>query len=222
VIRRWRRLAVVGLGVTLVLLAAVDWVTILAFRWTLESGDLARNTLKVLAQIETAMGSITDLETGQRGFVLTGQAAYLEPYEDGLKTLPGEMARLRQLTKDNPPQQQRLDRLDGLVKTKLDELKETIEVRRTRGLDAAVATIGSNTGKHTMDQIRAIVADLEREEHSLLGARLEALRLRFSACCGRWPNACAPSAPRARASSASRSRSTASATPSSRPTPRAP
>jgi PAS domain S-box-containing protein len=171
-IRRSRRLAAIGLGVTLALLAAVDWVTILAFRWTLESGDLSRNTVRVLAQIETVMGSITDLETGQRGFVLTGQPAYLEPYEDGLKRLPGEMGRLRQLTEDNPRQQQRLDGLDGLVKAKLDEIRDTIDIRRSRGLKAAIAAVGGNSGKHAMDQIRAIVAELEGEERSLLASRL--------------------------------------------------
>ena len=69
-------------------------------------------------------------ETGQRGFVITGDEAFLAPYMASLKDLPPVLKEARELTRDNPNQQRRLDEVEPLVARKLAELKHTVELRR--------------------------------------------------------------------------------------------
>ena len=62
------------------------------------------HTNEVLARLETVLSTLKDAETGERGYLLTGEASYLEPYREAVDRLPGQIADLRQLTLDNPPQ----------------------------------------------------------------------------------------------------------------------
>ena len=169
---RPRRVAALGLALALALLLIVALVTLLALRWTLEAGDASRHALEAIAQAETLQSRVTDLETGQRGFVLTDDPAYLGPYREAEKRLPKDFARLRRLTSDNPRQRARLDELVPLLEKKRKELDATLELRRSQGLAAALALIETDVGKRTMDRIRALIWELKREERALLDARL--------------------------------------------------
>ena len=72
------------------------------------------------------LGMRFDAETGQRGYLLSGEEPYLEPYRAALAQLDQILKRLRSLTADNAPQQRRLDALEPLTAKKLDELKAEI------------------------------------------------------------------------------------------------
>ncbi len=112
-----------------------------------------------LAQLGAAL---TDAETGERGYVITGNETYLAPYRSALgevKTIGDE---LRGLAANDPEQQQRLAALAPLISRKLDELKQTIDLRRDQGLDAAAKIVDTNMGKATMDRIRAVVGAADR------------------------------------------------------------
>jgi methyl-accepting chemotaxis protein len=121
------------------------------------------------------LSDVKDAETGQRGFLLTGDEHYLEPYQSGITAVFQKLTDLRDLTKDNPNQQRRLDTLEPLIQAKFDELKDTVDLRRdpTKGFDAALAVVKTDKGKKIMDQIRQVVADMENEEMSLLKVRSE-------------------------------------------------
>src|SRR5262245_31662209 len=101
---RWRldpavTVALVGAG------ALVVWVGLAALgeqRQTLEAGDWARHCVRVLEQIGVVLQRVTDAETGQRGYMLTGDRAYLEPYEQARAALPDALRRLRKMTAHNP------------------------------------------------------------------------------------------------------------------------
>jgi CHASE3 domain sensor protein len=109
------------------------------------------------------MLSLEDAETGQRGYVITGDEAYLEPYRNGREELAGRFARLRTLVGDNASQAESL--LE--IKT-LSELGTTIDTRRSGGFEAARAIIVSDEGRNIMDRIRAEVATMQEREASIV------------------------------------------------------
>jgi signal transduction histidine kinase len=123
--------------------------------------------------IDRTRGTLSDLkdaETGQRGFLLTGDETYLEPYTHALSALAADTSALRTLTRDNPAAQRRLDELAPLLHQKLAELDSTIVLRRG-GLPAALAIVETNRGKETMDAVRSSLGALEADERQLLASR---------------------------------------------------
>jgi CheY-like chemotaxis protein/signal transduction histidine kinase/CHASE3 domain sensor protein len=127
----------------------------------------------VIAALGRVLSSSQDAETGQRGFLLTSNDKYLQPYNAALETVPSEIDELARLTRDNPAQQARISSLRLHVNAKLAELKETIELRRTQGSDAALAVVNSDRGKAEMDAIRVQLEAMTEEEVNLRSRRLE-------------------------------------------------
>jgi methyl-accepting chemotaxis protein len=134
------------------------------------------HTYQVQTELADLVSELKDAETGQRGYLLTGDDSYLAPYQSALPALKSTFEDVRKLTSDNPNQQRRLTALLPLIDAKLAELKQTIDLRRTEGFDAAAKVVLSNVGKTTMDQIRVIVGDADREEGDLLTLRSEEAR----------------------------------------------
>jgi methyl-accepting chemotaxis protein len=117
------------------------------------------------------LSSLTDAETGQRGFLITGREEYLDPYRAGLRSVDQFVQELRTLTADNTNQQARLSTLQPVISDKLAELAQTIDLRRQKGEAAALEIVLSNRGKTYMEEIRRTVGEMDREEASLLAAR---------------------------------------------------
>src|SRR5436190_20680458 len=90
------------------------------------TSDAVAHTYSVKAALQQLLATLIDAETGERGFIITGEASYLEPYERAPGAIPPALARVRTLTADNPGQQADLDRLSSLTQVKLDELAEAI------------------------------------------------------------------------------------------------
>jgi len=137
------------------------------------NSDLVVHTHEVLSGISVLQSQLKDAETGQRGYLLTGLEKYLEPYNAALPVLEDTLNNLQKLTVDNPVQQTRIVSLRSNIKTKLAELDQTIQTRRIKGLDAALAIVLSDRGKLAMDQIRETSAAMEREEDKLRDLRLQ-------------------------------------------------
>ena len=135
------------------------------------------HTEAVLRSADRVIATLVDAETGQRGYLLTGQDTYLEPYTAGIKAHGAVLDTLRALTADNPAQQHRLDTLAAWSTHKRAELLRTIDVYRNAGAAAALAIVDSGQGRATMDSIRGIAGRLQAEETRLLGKR-EALERR--------------------------------------------
>jgi methyl-accepting chemotaxis protein len=165
-----RKLAAIFAGIAVVF-GGVCLVSYRSVGSLAENAGLVEHTYRVLTEIDALDSSLKDAETGQRGYVITGEDSYLAPYLQAIKDLDTEQRTLRDLTADNARQQQRLDALAPLVQSKLAELKETIDLRGTRGFEAALAVVLTNKGKAVMDQIRAVTQAMSSEESSLLGVR---------------------------------------------------
>src|SRR5579862_7933873 len=129
------------------------------------------HTFEVIAELEGLLSRVKDAETGQRGFLLTGVESYLEPYTTAKAALPGEIKAVRTLIGDNGQQQRQLDALDQLTGEKVEELTATIALYRQGNHDAAIAFVRTDRGKTTMDQIRALVSQMERDERTTLATR---------------------------------------------------
>jgi signal transduction histidine kinase/DNA-binding response OmpR family regulator len=105
-----------------------------------------------------------DVETGMRGFIITGKANYLDPYYAAVISLETNLKLLRQLYIDNPKQSKSLDTLERLSRERIAISKENIIIRQTRGIEEAFARVSTEKGKNLMDSIRAINLRLQKEE----------------------------------------------------------
>ena len=129
------------------------------------------HTHEVLSGLASILSSLKDAETGQRGFVITGEERYLEPYDAAIARVHRQVSMMRRLTIDNPSQTQRIDALLPLVDDKFAELLETIDLRRTSGFEAARDVVATDAGKRIMDDIRVLVSEMVAEEVDLLEMR---------------------------------------------------
>jgi methyl-accepting chemotaxis protein len=141
---------------------------------TTELGEARKwvaHTREVLERAQLLATKLVDAETGERGYLLTGDDTYLEPYRAAVGQLDKEVNSLGALTADNPRQQARLLALRPMIATKLGELADAIQLRGEKGLDASLAVVRTNRGKHTMDAIRDALRDFSDDETALLKRR---------------------------------------------------
>src|SRR5262249_21064702 len=129
------------------------------------------HTLSLETGLAQTLSLVTDAETGQRGYVITGFAQYLEPYQAALANLPAQLRKLRQLTEDNVVQQQSVIALEGLVGQKLAELEATVEARRAGDVERARQIVAGGHGQQLMVRIRTVIEQMRDEEGRLLKNR---------------------------------------------------
>jgi signal transduction histidine kinase len=129
------------------------------------------HTYQVLGQLDEVRMGMTDAETGERGYILTGDDSYLTPYQGGVAEVHQSTEQVRKLTSDNAKQQRALDALEPLIVARLGELREPVEVRQQRGLTASIAMVREGGRKGYMNQIRAGIAAMKGEEERLLAQR---------------------------------------------------
>ncbi|MEG3858614.1 sensor histidine kinase [Microcoleus sp. herbarium12] len=159
-----------GIGIALGLLifnAATSYRNTLKL---VENEAWVSHTHRVLTELEATLSTVKDAETGQRGYLLTGEERYLEPYHSAIARVNVQVARLQQLIVDKQ-QQQRAGDLKIAIDSKLAELEETIVLRRQKNLEAAVQIVKSGRGKQIMGGIRQQVAIMTAEENLLLQQR---------------------------------------------------
>ena len=129
------------------------------------------HTHTVLSRLDKLLSVVTDAETAERGYVITGDAGYLEPYRGSLQGSEAIQRQLAELTADNPVQQQRLRVLRGLVGERLAQLETGIELRRTQGFEAAQREILRGLGRRMQEQILDFIDEMMLTEQRLLDER---------------------------------------------------
>jgi methyl-accepting chemotaxis protein len=137
---------------------------------------LVAHTHQVRGEFADLLSEMKDAETGQRGYLLTGEDSYLEPYNEALPAIKTTFDDVKKLTLDNPDQLRRVAAIAPLIDSKLAELKKIIDLRKTQGFDAALKVLLTNQGKTDMDHIRGIVAEADQDAKSLLERRAEEAR----------------------------------------------
>jgi CHASE3 domain sensor protein len=157
-----------GLFVPLIVIFIVAWLSWQATSALQSSLDWISVTYQVLNKIEETLGHLTDAETGQRGFALTGRDSYLEPYNFALTTIDDDLRKLKLLTADSPAQQENIAQLQPLVEKHLRLCGETIASRKAGKLDPGSLIKIEDQEKQTMDRIRAVMQGMRAEQQSLL------------------------------------------------------
>ena len=137
-----------------------------------EDNDKVVHSHEVITTLDELLSATQDAETGQRGYLLTNNERYLEPFNSAIVIVPPKLDRIAELISDNPAQKPRVAALKAHVAAKLGELKETIDVRRSQGVDTALAIVNSDRGKLEMDAIRAQITAMGQEEAELRSGRL--------------------------------------------------
>jgi len=143
--------------------------------WLARESDAASeevaHTLEVNTTIVTYQGALRRAESGQRGYLLTGDPAYLADYEIGARRLWEVYPDLQRLIADNPAQQKKLEAIQPLVQAKMQELGETISMAQAGQRDQAMAMTRSNRGLDTMNAILTQIFSMLNDERSLLEER---------------------------------------------------
>ncbi|WP_320822828.1 methyl-accepting chemotaxis protein [Reinekea sp.] len=145
----------------------------------LSANAWVNHTHEVIGEANLIMAAVVDMETGMRGFLVTGVDAFLEPYKSGEVSFNRKIAQLKTTVSDNPPQVRTLVKVEALFATwKRDAADPGIALRRTTNLTSdpasllkVVAFAQAGKGKASMDGIRGLVADFIANETELIELR---------------------------------------------------
>jgi len=171
-----RRSELVALPVAVLLVLVI---AILSYRaWVVfgSKSDQLAVSQEVTTETNALLSALKDAETGQRGYLLTGRDEYLQPYRQALVDVPAALRRLTAATADRPDQTARIDALRPLIAEKLTELNQTIDLRRSRGLEAALAIVLNDRGNNLMSEMRQICAEIDSVAFSRLAQQSEESR----------------------------------------------
>jgi len=162
----------IGFVIAMLLLLGVGMVIIQS---TLSYQAMSRERTHVrllILEMRDLLADLQNAETGQRGYLLTGDEQYLSPYIAGRDSIPKRLSRIHELA--NPYRSTTLDiqRVSPLITNKLTELAQTIEVRREQGFSAAQRLVEGGSGKKIMDDIRLLLGDQAKEIEHILQLRI--------------------------------------------------
>jgi len=133
--------------------------------------QLVVRTFEIVDTTKDVLIGLDDAETGQRGYLLSGDRRYLDPYQKALSRLTQLRATLKASLSDDADQSARMTKLDMLVDEKLDELKQSIILRDSTGFEAARTLEIARMEQATMDAIRKVIGDITEAEKALLATR---------------------------------------------------
>lgn len=155
--RAFRSLSIL-IVVLIALFCFLDWR---AFQTASKEAD---ETRQILHGARAVLSSLKDAETGQRGYLLTGDKKYLTPYKAALAVLPRQLGEIWTVAVASGRQVQRIARLQALTLEKLEEVKRTVALRDQEGPESALALVLTDQGQITMNNLRNIGDELEKSE----------------------------------------------------------
>ncbi|RYD19077.1 MAG: response regulator [Verrucomicrobiaceae bacterium] len=144
-------------------------------RVNLRDRERVAHTHEVLDTLRDTLACMLDMETGQRGYVIVGDDAYLEPYQNAYGRVESLLNHLTELTSDNPEQQQRITKIREAIVQREHSLEQAVALRKSDGLEAAARYVKDGGGKQHMDLLRGLVRSMVHEEEVLLARRQDKL-----------------------------------------------
>jgi CheY-like chemotaxis protein/CHASE3 domain sensor protein len=156
----------IGLVVAAVVAVLFGVMTLMSSKARVDTVRQLTSTLEVIEQAQTLMSTLQDAETGQRGFLLTGDEDYLAPYTAARARYTPELERLRARAAGDREQVGRVEQMAAIAAAKFAELEETIAMRRAGKAEETLALVRSDRGKVLMDRFRSVATDFEREERA--------------------------------------------------------
>ena len=157
------------LAILLAIAAVACWTT---YRLVETAGTVTR-THEMIENLEALIATLENAETEQRGFILTEDDTFLEPYQKDRSAWEQQVADIKELTLD-PTQKDRLEDLKSLIEQRFEVLKKGIDLRKSemgqKGLEAALPVV-KTSGRQAMEKIRSAVKKIEDEERTILARR---------------------------------------------------
>lgn len=141
-----------------------------------EAARWVQHTYEVYGDLAGVLSLTQDVWGSARGYVITGEKSYLDPFHNAVQLIPERIQHLRRLASDDPAQQRRLDALEPLIASRIGISQTQIDLRDTGGRAAAEQAVSGGEGKRVMDEIRRVIAEMEAAENQLLQRRAEELR----------------------------------------------
>lgn len=157
-----------GLGLSLIILIISSLASYMSIRNLIDSADLVAHSNSVMGNLDNTISTLKDAETGQRGYLLTGNKVFLEPYIGTKEKVNSLYAALKDQTKDNAYQQRKLEELKEILDNRLTIIENTIDVKMKNGTVSESVMLD---GKVYMDKIRLTIKDMQNEEKRLLTVR---------------------------------------------------
>ena len=155
----------IGFGFSLFVLLLSSSASYISIKTQMSNRSKVIKTQRTIDSVNKILIDLQNVETGQRGYLLTGEVKFLEPYYESRTSLPSSLSATRELAKDIPEQSQRIDSIETLVTTRLDLLNELVELRKGGG----AATVEKlEQGKLYMDSCRNIIGRFVFEESNKL------------------------------------------------------
>lgn len=155
-----------GFVVTAVVLAVLGVFSFSSTQRLIDTARLLSHATRVINNAELVVKAIVDIETGQRGFVITGKEEFLEPYYESTKNLSGYLNTLDSLTFKSSLQQAKVVELRAFIRHQLEWSKAVIEIRKTN-FEKARDLVATGEGKEVTDKIRKIVRDIQNDEREI-------------------------------------------------------
>lgn len=164
----FKRNLLVSYGISLFLLIISSIASFMSIRNLLESQNWVIHTNTVITKLGNVISVLKDGETGQRGFLLTGQVEFLEPYNGAAQKANQLMDEVKEMTLDNPVQQQTIEQLRDITNKRLIQLQRLIDDKKT-GIAPSLEDL--RLGKAQMDESRRLVQQMQDREQLLLNGR---------------------------------------------------
>ncbi|MCS3794781.1 response regulator [Niastella sp. OAS944] len=136
-----------------------------------ETNQWVTHTHEVLYEFQQILIHCVDAETGERGFIITGNEKYLEPYSNASTQINEHLANVKELTKDNPRQQKNVQDIHQLITRLTERLSANIAIRKTAGFEKALLAEATDSSKNILDNIRKEIRDARVIEEGLLFKR---------------------------------------------------
>ena len=172
--RKAFRLQLLPLIAGFALLAAIVGARSLLIESQQADNAAVRKAFELERRIVLMLSLVQDAETGQRGYLLTGDARYLAPYRSAVDALPAELDRLKIAMADDSRSSGAFGELKSAIGDKLKELANTITVYQSGNRAGALELVRSGRGEAYMDRVREVISSIRQNENAVLQARLAA------------------------------------------------
>jgi PAS domain S-box-containing protein len=163
-----RTTEVLVLGGAILIVALIAGLSYYDWRQLTIHNREAERTRDFIAQANALLSSLKDAETGQRGFLLTGDEAYLDPYRRAVLEIPNDLRVLGDKTPSDPGQQAAVQNIQQLAEQKLSELQQTLDLASRDQRAAALSIVSGGSGKRIMDRLRQLCAEIGQTESQRL------------------------------------------------------
>ena len=160
-----------GFALSFVLMAIIGITAYRSINTLANTSQMVAHTHLVLERIADVLNVLQDAEIGGRGYIITGDEGFLEPYQNAQSKIVVTVDKLRDLIADNPAQQKRLLQAEPVIMAKLSLTKRQIEMRKAREIEAVTKLVQTGEGQQLMDDLRRIFGEMDQEERNLLKLR---------------------------------------------------